>query len=258
MQAKTEPEKTKSEMDRVEQTNESWRILIVEDDERLAELTREYLESNGLAVSIETHGSPAVERIRNEQPDLVVLDLMLPGEDGLSICRRVRPYYSGPIIMLTARTDDLDQVLGLEMGADDYISKPVKPRVLLARIRAMLRRATENAQNSADEVSAEEPTRLQFNDLVVDRSMREAWLSDVSIDLTSAEFDLLWLLSSNAGRVLSREEIFTALRGIEYDGQDRSIDVRVSRIRPKIGDDPVHPRRIKTVRSKGYLFVKEA
>ncbi|MGO1461218.1 MAG: response regulator [Marinobacter sp.] len=246
-------------MDRVEQTNESWRILIVEDDERLAELTREYLESNGMVVSLETHGSPAVERIRKEQPDLVVLDLMLPGEDGLSICRRVRPYYSGPIIMLTARTDDLDQVLGLEMGADDYISKPVKPRVLLARIRAMLRRVTENAQNNgADEVGGEQPSRLQFNDLVVDRSMREAWLSDESIDLTSAEFDLLWLLSSNAGRVLSREEIFTALRGIEYDGQDRSIDVRVSRIRPKIGDDPVHPRRIKTVRSKGYLFVKEA
>ncbi|WP_417518580.1 response regulator [Marinobacter sp.] len=245
-------------MDRVEQTNESWRILIVEDDERLAELTREYLESNGLAVSVETHGSPAVERIRSEQPDLVVLDLMLPGEDGLSICRRVRPFYSGPIIMLTARTDDLDQVLGLEMGADDYIGKPVKPRVLLARIRAMLRRVTENAQNNADEANGEEPTRLQFNDLVVDRSMREAWLSDVSIDLTSAEFDLLWLLASNAGRVLSREEIFTALRGIEYDGQDRSIDVRVSRIRPKIGDDPIHPRRIKTVRSKGYLFVKEA
>jgi two-component system response regulator RstA len=239
-------------MDRVEQTNESWRIHIVEHDEPLAEQTREYLESYGLAVSVETHGSPAAERIRNEQPDLVVLDLMLPGEDGLSICRRVRPFYSGPIIMLTARTDDLDQVLGLEMGADDYISKPVKPRVLLARIRAMLRRVTENAQKNADEANGEEPSRLQFNDLVVDRSMREAWLSEESIDLTSAEFDLLWLL------VLSREEIFTALRGIEYDGQDRSIDVRVSRIRPKIGDDPVHPRRIKTVRSKGYLFVKEA
>ncbi|MDP4548413.1 MAG: response regulator [Marinobacter sp.] len=244
-------------MDGVEHTNESWRILIVEDDERLAELTREYLESNGLAVSLENHGGAAVERIRKEQPDLVVLDLMLPGEDGLSICRRVRPDYSGPIIMLTARTDDLDQVLGLEMGADDYIGKPVQPRVLLARIRAMLRRA-ESAPATGSETSEEEPVRLQFNDLIVDRSMREAWLNEDSIDLTSAEFDLLWLLASNAGRVLSREEIFTALRGIEYDGQDRSIDVRVSRIRPKIGDDPIHPRRIKTVRSKGYLFVKEA
>ncbi|EON91491.1 winged helix family two component transcriptional regulator [Marinobacter lipolyticus SM19] len=242
----------------MEQTNESWRILIVEDDERLAELTREYLESNGLTVSLETHGGRAVERIRSEQPDLVVLDLMLPGEDGLSICRRVRPFFQGPIIMLTARTDDLDQVLGLEMGADDYIGKPVQPRVLLARIRAMLRRITEGTQGGAGEANGEEPVRLQFNDLVVDRSMREAWLSDESIELTSAEFDLLWLLASNAGRVLSREEIFTALRGIEYDGQDRSIDVRVSRIRPKIGDDPIHPRRIKTVRSKGYLFVKEA
>ncbi|WP_323752418.1 response regulator [Marinobacter sp.] len=241
----------------VEHTNESWRILIVEDDERLADLTREYLESNGLSVSLETHGGAAVERIRKEQPDLVVLDLMLPGEDGLSICRRVRPVYSGPIIMLTARTDDLDQVLGLEMGADDYIGKPVQPRVLLARIRAMLRRAETNPSASQD-ANAEEPVRLQFNDLIVDRSMREAWLNGAGIDLTSAEFDLLWLLASNAGRVLSREEIFTALRGIEYDGQDRSIDVRVSRIRPKIGDDPIHPRRIKTVRSKGYLFVKEA
>jgi len=242
----------------VEPTNESCRVLIVEDDERLADLTREYLESNGLIVSVEANGAHAVERIRKEQPDIVVLDLMLPGEDGLSICRRARPFYQGPILMLTARTDDLDQVLGLEMGADDYISKPVRPRVLLARIRALLRRVNDKSQDDAESGPTEEPVRLQFNDLVVDRSMREAWLNEASIDLTSAEFDLLWLLASSAGRVLSREEIFTALRGIEYDGQDRSIDVRVSRIRPKIGDDPVHPRRIKTVRSKGYLFVKEA
>lgn len=246
----------------VEDQNEAWRILIVEDDERLADLTKEYLESNGLVVSVEANGSHAVDRIINEKPDLVVLDLMLPGEDGLSICRKVRPTYNGPILMLTARTDDLDQVLGLEMGADDYMSKPVRPRVLLARIRALLRRI-KDVDNSSDSSAqagqdGEGPTRLVFNNLTIDSSMREAWLDEESIDLTSAEFDLLWLLSSNAGSVLSREEIFTALRGIEYDGQDRSIDVRVSRIRPKIGDDPVHPRRIKTVRSKGYLFVKEA
>lgn len=247
----------------VEEQNEAWRILIVEDDERLADLTKEYLESNGLVVSIEANGAHAVDRIVNEKPDLVVLDLMLPGEDGLSICRKVRPVYNGPILMLTARTDDLDQVLGLEMGADDYMSKPVRPRVLLARIRALLRRIKDQSSiaadaSASDAQSGDGPTRLVFNNLVVDSSMREAWLNEESIDLTSAEFDLLWLLSSNAGNVLSREEIFTALRGIEYDGQDRSIDVRVSRIRPKIGDDPVHPRRIKTVRSKGYLFVKEA
>lgn len=236
--------------------DENWNILIVEDDERLASLTKDYLESNGLNVSVEGDGGRAIERIKAEQPDLVVLDLMLPGEDGLAVCRIVRPHYSGPILMLTARTEDLDQILGLEMGADDYVAKPVRPRVLLARIRALLRRVKQG--DSVIEAKAEATAnRLEFGDLLVDSSMREAWLKGESIDLTSAEFDLLWLLSSNAGRVLSREEIFNQLRGIEYDGQDRSIDVRISRIRPKVGDDPINPKRIKTVRSKGYLFVKE-
>lgn len=232
---------------------EAWQILIVEDDQRLAELTREYLEGNGLKVAIESDGACAAARILKDQPDLVVLDLMLPGEDGLSICRKVRGRYDGPILMLTARTDDMDEVLGLEMGADDYVCKPVRPRVLLARIRALLRRS-----EGAAEAPSESQRRLQFGALVIDSAMREAWLREQGIELTSAEFDLLWLLAANAGRILSREEIFTALRGIEYDGQDRSIDVRISRIRPKIGDDPEHPRLIKTVRSKGYLFVAEA
>ncbi|SEJ05790.1 response regulator [Pseudomonas sp. NFR16] len=231
---------------------EPWQVLIVEDDRRLAELTRDYLESNGLRVSLEGDGARAAQRIIDEQPDLVILDLMLPGEDGLSICRNVRSRYEGPILMLTARTDDSDQIEGLDMGADDYVGKPVHPRVLLARIRALLRR-TEPAQTPAPE-----QRRLVFGPLVVDNALREAWLNDHSIDLTSAEFDLLWLLVANAGRILSREEIFTALRGVGYDGQDRSIDVRISRIRPRIGDDPIHPRLIKTVRSKGYLFVPEA
>ncbi|MBD9503367.1 response regulator [Pseudomonas sp. BGr12] len=228
------------------------RILIVEDDQRLAELTQDYLESNGLAVSIESHGGKAVERVLAERPDLVVLDLMLPGEDGLSICKRLRPDYDGPILMLTARTDDMDQVQGLEMGADDYVCKPVRPRVLLARIRALLRRS-----EPAEAAPAVSGKRLTFGKLVIDNAMREAWLDEQTIELTSAEFDLLWLLAANVGRILSREEIFNSLRGIEYDGQDRSIDVRISRIRPKIGDDPMHPRLIKTVRSKGYLFVGE-
>jgi len=184
---------------------------------------------------------------------------MLPGEDGLGVCRLVRPEYSGPIIMLTARTDELDQVVGLEVGADDYICKPVTPRLLLARISAMLRRSSK--LKSASETAAltdSAEARHHFGSLIIDNSMREAWLGDEDIELTSAEFDLLWLLASNAGRVLSREEIFSDLRGISYNGQDRSIDVRVSRIRSKIGDDPEHPRRIKTVRSRGYLFVKES
>ncbi len=230
---------------------EPWRILIVEDDRRLADLTREYLEANGLRVTLEADGALAAARILGERPDLVVLDLMLPGEDGLSICRKVRGGYNGPILMLTARSDDMDQVLGLEMGADDYVCKPVRPRVLLARVRALLRR------RETLEAPAERLQRLGFGPLVIDQAMREAWLRGQGIELTSAEFDLLWLLAANAGRILSREEIFTALRGIEYDGQDRSIDVRISRIRPKIGDDPLHPRLIKTVRGKGYLFVGE-
>ncbi|WP_104204442.1 winged helix-turn-helix domain-containing protein [Billgrantia saliphila] len=232
------------------ESNDMEHVLIIEDDVRLADLTRDYLESNGFRVTVESEGSRGVEQIQSLQPDLVILDLMLPGEDGLSICRRARPDYAGPILMLTARTDDMDQVLGLEMGADDYVPKPVQPRVLLARMRALLRRADATEQTGE--------ARLTFGNLEIDSATREAWLEGERIDLTSAEFDLLWLLASNAGRVLTREEIFSDLRGIKYDGQDRSIDVRVSRIRPKIGDDPNHPHRIKTVRSKGYLFVKDA
>ncbi|MFT8233355.1 response regulator transcription factor [Pseudomonas guariconensis] len=224
------------------------RILIVEDDQRLAELTAEYLQANGYEVAVEGDGGRAARRIIDSQPDLVILDLMLPGEDGLSICRRVRGQYVGPILMLTARSDELDQVQGLDMGADDYVCKPVRPRLLLARITALLRRS-EAPQSKRQE--------LQFGALRIDSRVREAWLGEQAIELTGAEFDLLWLLSSNAGRVLSREEIFTSLRGVGYDGQDRSIDVRISKIRPKIGDDPIHPRLIKTLRSKGYLFVGE-
>ncbi len=226
------------------------RILIVEDDERLAMLTQDYLRKNGLDVAIETDGTRAIRRIIAEQPDLVVLDVMLPGSDGLTVCREVRAQYQQPILMLTARTDDMDQVLGLEMGADDYVAKPVQPRVLLARIRALLRRSDTAPVESS-------PQRLEFGDLVIDNGGRSVTLNDELVDFTSAEYDLLWLLASNAGRILSREDIFERLRGIEYDGQDRSIDVRISRIRPKIGDDPENPKRIKTVRSKGYLFVKE-
>lgn len=226
------------------------RILIVEDDERLAELTSDYLRNNGIKVEVIGNGEEAITRIRADQPDLVVLDLMLPGADGLTVCREVRSHgFSNPILMLTARTDDMDQILGLEMGADDYVPKPVKPRLLLARIRALLRRV------EADQEPAS--SRLEFGNLVIDNAAREVLLEGVPVELTSAEYDLLWLLASNAGNVLSRETIFEKLRGIQYDGQDRSIDVRISRIRPKVGDDPDNPRRIKTVRSKGYLFVAD-
>lgn len=230
---------------------DSGRILIVEDDVKLAALIEAFLVSQGLEVELLTHGGEAVERVLATKPDLVVLDLMLPGEDGLSICKRLRTSgFARPILMLTACSEDEDHIQGLELGADDYVNKPVRPQVLLARIRALLRRSADRELQGERHV-----TRLAFGPLVVDQARREAWLHDELIDLTGAEFDLLWLLASNAGRVLGREEIFNSLRGIEYDGQDRSIDVRISRIRPKIGDDPDLPRIIKTVRSKGYLFV---
>ncbi|MEH6687160.1 MAG: response regulator transcription factor [Halopseudomonas sabulinigri] len=228
---------------------DSGTILIVEDDQKLAGLISDFLQQQGLSVEHEADGGSAVQRILDTQPALVVLDLMLPGEDGLSICQRVRDAgFARPILMLTARSEDQDHIHGLELGADDYVTKPVRPQVLLARIRALLRRSVEPEANGAT-------PRLNFGNLLIDNDRREAWLSNNLIELTGAEFDLLWLLASNAGRILSREEIFTSLRGIEYDGQDRSIDVRISRIRPKIGDDPDIPRIIKTVRSKGYLFV---
>lgn len=226
------------------------RILIVEDDQRLATLTKTFLEKNGYKVDVEHDGSQAEKRILSEQPDLVILDLMLPGQDGLSICRKIRPEYKHPVIMLTAQTDDTNQILGLEVGADDYVTKPVQPQVLLARIRAVMRR------QEAKEENVDETDNITIDNISIEFGNRIASVDGEQIDLTSSEFDLLWLLMKNAGNILSREDILGTTRGIEYDGLDRSIDVRISKIRKKIGDDLGKPSRIKTIRSKGYLFVK--
>ncbi|MEN9480202.1 MAG: hypothetical protein RLZZ298_1597 [Pseudomonadota bacterium] len=226
------------------------RILLVEDDERLAELTAEYLTKNDMQVTIEPRGDTAEARILAEQPDLVMLDVMLPGKDGFEVCRAVRPNYRGVILMLTARDEDFDQILGLEMGADDYIAKPVQPRVLLARIKALLRRLPTN------DGPASESEKMVFGQFNISQSTRTAVLSGENIDLTTAEFDLLWLLATHAGNVLSRDDLLQELRGIGFDGLDRSIDARISRLRKKLNDDPENPTRIKTVRGKGYLFSK--
>jgi two-component system OmpR family response regulator/two-component system response regulator RstA len=229
------------------------RILLVEDDERLAELTAEYLRKNDFDVAIEGRGDVAEQRILNEQPDLVILDIMLPGKDGLEVCRGVRSRYQGVILILTARDEDLDQILGLELGADDYIAKPVPPRVLLARIKALLRRVPA----SAAENPASPRKSLTFGKFYISPGTRSATLGGQPIDLTTAEFDLLWLLARHAGSVLSRDDLLQELRGIGFDGLDRSIDARISRLRKKIGDDPDNPTRIKTVRGKGYLFSQD-
>lgn len=232
---------------------EKKRILIIDDDIQYATKLQEYLSSNEYDVGVETEPSKGLQRIRQEHPALAIVEVDLRGESGLTICKLSRKDFDGGLILLSHRADELDQVMGLDMGADDYMARGTANRLILARCQAVIRRLEYSKKRHTDL----EEERLVFGDLVIDNTMREAWLNRRPIDLTSAEFDLLWLLSSHAGEVLTREEIFSQLRGIEYDGQDRSVDVRVSRIRPKVGDDPIHPRRIKTVRSKGYLFVGE-
>ena len=226
------------------------RILLVEDDDRLAELTAEYLRKNEFIVDIEARGDTAETRILETRPDLVVLDVMLPGQDGFAVCRAVRPQYDGIILILTARDEDIDQILELELGADDYITKPVPPRVLLARIKALLRRASPGVGDETPEASES----LSFGSFRISQQTRSAVLAGETIDLTTAEFDLLWLLARHAGSILSRDDLLQQLRGIGFDGLDRSIDARISRLRKKLNDDPDNPTRIKTVRSKGYLF----
>jgi len=232
------------------------RILLVEDDDRLANLTAEYLRKNDFEVTIEARGDTAEARILNEDPELVILDVMLPGKDGFEVCRAVREKYNGVILMLTARDEDLDQILGLELGADDYIAKPVPPRLLLARIKALLRRAPSVASPGEDETNPDDASELAFGSFRISQATRSAHLGEEAIDLTTAEFDLLWLLARHAGSILSRDDLLQQLRGIGFDGLDRSIDARISRLRRKLGDDPENPTRIKTVRSKGYLFSK--
>ncbi len=227
-------------------------ILLVEDDRRLAELTAEYFRQNGLSVALESRGDRAIARFRDERPRVVLLDLMLPGADGLSVCRELRQIFDGPILMFTARDSDIDQVIGLEAGADDYVAKPVDPMVLLARTRALLRRTERTAP------PAETRTDIVLGGLRVSDASQQVWLDGEEVELTTQEFELLCLPARNAGKVLSRKEIFRSMRGIEYDGLDRSIDGRVSKLRRKLGDSATRPARIKTVWGKGYLLVPDA
>ncbi|WP_372882732.1 winged helix-turn-helix domain-containing protein [Psychromonas sp.] len=239
---------------------ERLRILLVEDDHRLARLTRDYLELQGFEVLIEARGDTAPERILTENPDLLILDLMLPGQDGHAVCRAVRSKYHGPILILTAREDDMEQVVGLELGADDFVKKPIQPRVLLARIRALLRRVENNiSSNNSNEIPLHQPEQtIHFGELRICRSSHVAFMDNEPIELTTTEFELLCFLAANAGKILVREEIFSALRGIDYDGLDRSIDITISRLRKKLEIDPSEPKRIKTIWRQGYLFVKDA
>ncbi len=225
------------------------KILLVEDDLGLQQLTKDYLEHNGLEVDVLSRGDEVFSYLENNAADLMILDIMLPGKDGFSVCRQVRDKFSLPILMLTAKGEDFDQVIGLELGADDYVVKPAEPRVLLARVNALLRLG-QPVVKAAEEI--------QFGDLVIDKTSRIVKLNENEIVLTSHEFELLWLLASNAGEVLSREHVHQHMIGRQYDGLDRTVDVRVSRIRKKLGDNSDKPYRIKTVWGQGYLFVSDA
>ncbi len=226
-------------------------VLLVEDDVSLAHLMAQYLVSHGMRVTTEHHGADAAQRIRQDAPQVLILDVGLPGRDGFSICREVRPWFGGAIIMLTARDEDIDQIVGLELGADDYLVKPVQPRLLLARLRALLRRGAAPAS-----AAGPNPHRIEVGSFSISDDARVAVLDGAPLELTCAEFDLLWLLARHAGVILSRDDLIGQLRGISYDGFDRSIDSRISRLRRKLGDSSAAPVRIQTVRGKGYLFSK--
>ena len=222
-------------------------VLLVEDDRRLAELVGDYLREHGFVVRHVPRGDEAGAACRQHAPALVVLDLMLPGLGGIDVCRQIRSFSDVPILMLTACEDDVEEVLGLESGADDYVHKPIEPRLLLARLRALLRRRHGSSSTAT-------PCRLMHGGLLVDRMQREVFLHGLPVELGTTEFEILWLLASQPGQILSRDQILQAVRGIGFDGLDRSVDVGIGKLRRKLGDDAREPRRIKTVWGRGYQF----
>jgi DNA-binding response OmpR family regulator len=225
------------------------RVLLIEDDSRLAGMVGEYLGKAGFHVIHAENGTRGLMLHGREPVDVVVLDLMLPDADGLDICRQIRARSDSPILMLTARGDPMDRVVGLEMGADDYLPKPFEPRELLARLRAILRRSRAASKAGARDV-------LRYGRLEIDRGAREVRLDGAPRALTGYQFALLLTLAEHAGRVMSREALMDAVKGEQIDAFDRSIDVHVSRIRAAIEDDPKKPRRVITVRGTGYVFAK--
>jgi len=223
-------------------------VLLVEDDLRLAELVRTYLTGNGFRVLVEHRGDRVIEHLQGATPDLVVLDLGLPGRDGFAVCKDLRVVSDLPILILTARDSDIDHVVGLEIGADDYVVKPVEPRVLVARIHALLRRSRTAAPV--------EPRLLKFGELTINATARSVSIGTNDVGLSSNEFGLLFFLACHAGEIQSRETLYLQLYKREYDGLDRTLDVRISHLRKKLGDAGA-PDRIRTVWGHGYLFAPD-
>jgi DNA-binding response OmpR family regulator len=222
-------------------------LLMIEDDHRLAAMVQDYLAKQGLQVTLAETAALGLAALARESFDLILLDLMLPDGDGLDLCRKVRAHSEIPIIMLTAKGDPTDRIVGLELGADDYLPKPFEPRELFARIKAVLRRGANAANGRAT---------LRFGRLEIDTDARAVRLDGKERPLTSHQFALLVALAKRAGRVLTREQLMDLIKGEPLDTYDRSIDVHIARIRAAIEDDPKHPRRIITVRGAGYVFAK--
>ncbi len=221
------------------------RVLVIDDDERLNALLTRYMDRFGFSVHSAVDPKAGLRMLKSDPPDIVILDVMLPETDGFAVCRKVRETSRVPIIMLTARGEVMDRILGLELGADDYLAKPFEPRELVARMQAVLRRG----------IPADNDERLRIGPLDVDWATGSARLAGRDLGVTTAEFELLGLLVRNRGRVLSRERILDGTRGIDWEAFDRSIDVLISRLRQKLGDDPKHPSFIRTVRGAGYIFI---
>ena len=227
-------------------------ILLVEDDASLAQWVAEYLTEQGYTTHVCHRGDEVVSQVKTLNPNIVLLDIMLPGQDGISVCRELRSFYNSPIIMLTARDEEMGLVIGLEVGASDYIMKPVRPRALLARIKAALR---QNNEPNKPQVSQ---SVIQVGALSINTESRNVTLNEQDINISSAEYLLLHYLASNAGQVVSRDAVFKATKGREYDGLDRSVDVLISALRKKFNDDPQNPEKIKTIWGRGYLLVSTA
>lgn len=229
-------------------------VLLIEDDDRLAQLIGEYLNGYEFNVTIVRRGDTAVAAVHEHKPALVILDLMLPNLDGLEVCRRIRSFSRVPVLILTARVDVYDQIAGLETGADDYVLKPIEPRVLVARARALLRRA-QPAESAA--TSTQDGT-LSFGELVISPPDRAVSWRGQPVELKTAEYNLLLILARAAGTVLSRDDILKQLRGIEFDGIDRTVDAGISRLRRRFEDASPEPHKIKTIWGRGYLFSPSA
>lgn len=222
-------------------------VLVIDDDERLNALLAEYLSRFGFRVATETDGTRGLQALRASSPDIVILDVMLPGKDGFDVCREIRASSSVPIVMLTARGEVADRIVGLELGADDYLPKPFEPRELVARVQAVLRRNAETRRTR----------RLEAGDLVLDLDRRSAIAAGTALDLTTMEFELLSVFVRNAGIALSRDRLMDAVKGLDWEACDRSIDVLVSRLRRKLADDPRRPKYIKAIWGVGYQFIGE-